>query len=116
VIHRTCIQGTSCRCVCTLLQESDATVKPVLHCRGQTAEDRLGEEVRVGNATAVTVQLKHLQKCLISTGLMQMQQLWCGISSQCEYVHMLFTFTPRQSGHDASDGLELSYKMPVWET
>jgi hypothetical protein len=86
------------------------------HCRGRTAEDRLSTEVESGNATAVTVQLKHLQKCLVSTGLMQMQQLWCGISAQCDYVHMLFTFTPRQSAHDDPEGLELSYKMPVWES
>jgi hypothetical protein len=99
-----------------MLQENNVTLEPMLHCRGQTAEDRLRDEVLVGNATAVTVQLKHLQKCLISTGLMQMQQLWCGISSQCTYVHMLFTFTPRQSGRDDGEGLELSYKMPVWET
>lgn len=84
-------------------------------CRGHTAEDRLKEAIRLGDATEVSVQLKHFQKCLNSSGLMQTQQLWCGISAQRSYVHMLFTFSPLQRGPDDQEGLELSYKMPVWE-
>lgn len=57
----------------------------------------------------MTVQLKHFQKCMASSNLMQTQQLWCGIAAARSYVHMIFTFAPLHG----DGGLELSYKMPV---
>jgi len=63
----------------------------------------------------VTVQLKHFQKCMASSNLMQTQQLWCGIAAARSYVHMIFTIAPLHGdgGPQNKDGLELSYKMPV---
>ena len=104
-------------CVRPVARGCQPKFTPVMCRRGQAAEDRLRDELQAGTATAVTVQLKHLQKCLVSTGPTQRQQLWCGISPQSDFVHMLFVFTPPQSGPIVDDpgALELSYKMPVFE-